>query len=1234
MLAAPGTKVFPSESAREDACSEPKDEHTGTFMSRLKDMYASAKSRGKALLSLVRSNPHTAAVPFVVLLVCVALGVFAVLYSANEAREKSIFDAHLLATAKAKDIETVFRGAFFPTRALAGHVMRSPQFSDLKPLFDGIAAQLIGDSQIMNLQLAPNGIISVIYPLAGNTAVLNRNLFNATNDYIQAIETVKANTLVLSGPRMLAQGFMGAPVRYPIFLEGYGPNETFGMPPVPTNCQGYCYTVNTTTLPNGTQVTTTRRFWGFASALFRWETLLEQMHFDVMVRAGYDYRLVRPVIAGVDSSNITEFVLASGTNGSWTNPLADGVTVNISAPHYTWNLTVVSVTGWDPSWKWPLVATTVVVSLLVAALLFSLLVSRLEHRLLLEATLPQAAIKKLRDEMYTVDAKCPKTWQIYSTGTLAEHMTGMLGALLEGMMPEVRDVVTIRNAIRDGGQLYEPINLGEQMIATNLDSDVQAALLTELGRRPKRNLSTSHGKQSDDTLMTEGDDYDEDDDILESGLTGGNGLGPLDIDASVDDHMVCYPATNHTMHRLMLTLMQPAPQQMLGGWSTSGAGSAGGSPGGIRPHLSGGSDGTTDGAMPTGSVTSARMVNMKGLAGIIEASALTNGSFSGAPPLSSSVTSQRLQPARLSNSSDTPRRRISNSSTSGANPSGRAGSLSGVSPARTSLHLQQPPQPRVPYEMVIDEAERVLATADSFEFDAFKLAEVTSGHALSVLGYYLVQRAGLFREFRINPVVMARFVREVERGYLDNPYHNSMHAADVLQSMHVLLHRGGLVPGYARPVEVFACYLAAMVHDYGHIGVTNDFIINAGLELAERYNDRSPQENHHVAATFALLRKPGNNVLEHMNKSEYQKLRKLMIELVLATDMKQHFAIVGQFSTIHRLADTKALSFATTELSRNNSARGAPMPVPGGWGSPTGGGSQNAPPRVGSQTAAVPGGASGGNGAKKLSGGTTSGDLESGATTGGGGSVGKAVPELAAEPSIVTASAASVIRVPLDENERILTLQMALKCADIGHISSPLHVHIRWVGCLEEEFFLQGDREKAASMPISPLFDRAKQGVTKSQVGFFDFVVLPLMYNFTRVHKAAEPIFSMARKNYQYWVEQHAKEQAHELQALEQAQRQQQQQGQAQGQSQQSQPGQGQGQGAGVQSAQRTVVFAPKEGNAAAKVHVGESAVPPVGEAAAKDVGGAGRTSTNGGRLSISGRPGSAQSGQEPVNKN
>ena len=60
---------------------------------------------------------------------------------------------------------------------------------------------------------------------------------------------------------------------------------------------------------------------------------------------------------------------------------------------------------------------------------------------------------------------------------------------------------------------------------------------------------------------------------------------------------------------------------------------------------------------------------------------------------------------------------------------------------------------------------------------------------------------------------------------------------------------------------------------------------------------------------------------------------------------------------------------------------------------------------------------------------------------------------------------------------------MAIKCADLGHLSSKLSVHLKWVKLLEEEMFLQGDVEKAKGYPVSPLMDRTKMGITKSQPG-------------------------------------------------------------------------------------------------------------------------------------------------------
>ncbi len=51
-----------------------------------------------------------------------------------------------------------------------------------------------------------------------------------------------------------------------------------------------------------------------------------------------------------------------------------------------------------------------------------------------------------------------------------------------------------------------------------------------------------------------------------------------------------------------------------------------------------------------------------------------------------------------------------------------------------------------------------------------------------------------------------------------------------------------------------------------------------------RYNDKSPMENHHLAAAWTLLNSPEFNILAGLGKEARSQMRKLIIELVLATE--------------------------------------------------------------------------------------------------------------------------------------------------------------------------------------------------------------------------------------------------------------------------------------------------------------------------------------------------------------
>ncbi|MEW5319801.1 MAG: hypothetical protein WDW38_010928 [Sanguina aurantia] len=192
---------------------------------------------------------------------------------------------------------------------------------------------------------------------------------------------------------------------------------------------------------------------------------------------------------------------------------------------------------------------------------------------------------------------------------------------------------------------------------------------------------------------------------------------------------------------------------------------------------------------------------------------------------------------------------------------------------------------------LMEEVERCLFASDAWQYDVFELESATDGHALSTLAFYLFQKAGLLQKFKLDGPSLVRFLRAVEDKYRRNPYHCAAHAADVLQSFAVLLDRGGLlVPGDA--LTLLGCYIAA-------VGAAHALLSATGDKLAVRYNDISPLENHHLAATFTLLRQPGLDFLagSNLGKQEQVQLRKLIIELVLASDMSKHFEIVATFQT-------------------------------------------------------------------------------------------------------------------------------------------------------------------------------------------------------------------------------------------------------------------------------------------------------------------------------------------------
>ena len=183
-----------------------------------------------------------------------------------------------------------------------------------------------------------------------------------------------------------------------------------------------------------------------------------------------------------------------------------------------------------------------------------------------------------------------------------------------------------------------------------------------------------------------------------------------------------------------------------------------------------------------------------------------------------------------------------------------------------------------------------------------------------------------------------------------NPYHNYIHAIDVLQAIYSFLIVIGVVPPFSylrtltpetpvwtppnekklaslglgtyrarqvlRPQDVFALLIGAMGHDAGHPGLSNAFMVsqldlatrdsadrqkNAKTPLSQVYDDKSSLENMHCMLVVQLLRKHNFGFLlgpmSAKDKAyparvawDRKGFRKVLYSSVLSTDMSLHFA--------------------------------------------------------------------------------------------------------------------------------------------------------------------------------------------------------------------------------------------------------------------------------------------------------------------------------------------------------
>jgi len=212
------------------------------------------------------------------------------------------------------------------------------------PEFDAVADQMLPFYPgVASLQLAPNGVVRHIVPLAGNEGAIGHNLLRDPARNKEAFLARDTGRLTLAGPLTLVQGGEAAVARLPVFLD---------------NSEGQ------------------RSFWGFVSVIMRFPETLAGARLSQLAEKGIDYELWR-----IEPDSKQKKIIAASASSA----LVDPVATVLQLPNGNWTLSAAPAKGWsDPLGLSVKAALGLFFSLLLAFLAKLLLESK-AHRQGLEA---------------------------------------------------------------------------------------------------------------------------------------------------------------------------------------------------------------------------------------------------------------------------------------------------------------------------------------------------------------------------------------------------------------------------------------------------------------------------------------------------------------------------------------------------------------------------------------------------------------------------------------------------------------------------------------------------------------------------------------------------------------------------------------------------------------------------------------------------------------------------------
>merc|ERR1712130_342387 len=187
-----------------------------------------------------------------------------------------------------------------------------------------------------------------------------------------------------------------------------------------------------------------------------------------------------------------------------------------------------------------------------------------------------------------------------------------------------------------------------------------------------------------------------------------------------------------------------------------------------------------------------------------------------------------------------------------------------------------------------------IQNADQWNFDVFKFVDsVPSGFLAKLAGHILVQTR-VIDQLQLDREKLYNLFEDVESSYHASvPYHNAVHATDVLQGVYYALRRpseGFRLLDRLTPDETFSLVLAALGHDVNHMGRTNHFLRSSDHHLA-KVNGDSPNESMHYRIFIQKVYKW--KILDDFTPERKEEINENIKELIMATNMDHHAQILA-----------------------------------------------------------------------------------------------------------------------------------------------------------------------------------------------------------------------------------------------------------------------------------------------------------------------------------------------------